>query len=82
MTSSLGNRSSIKSSFDFDELKIAPSDIPDQNVDEVATAVSGDRFDELTEVEDKGSEEIKKSGKSSQVFMKPFYLVIFRLYLK
>ena len=82
MTSSLGNRSSIKSSFDFDELKIAPSDIPDQNVDEVATAVSGDSFDELTEVEDKRSEEIKKSGKSSQVFMKPFYLIIFRIYLK
>ena len=82
MTSSLGIRSSNKSSSDCDELKIAPSDIPDQNVDEVATAVSGDSFDELTEVEDKRSEEIKKSGKSSQVFMKPFYLVIFRLYLK
>ena len=82
MTSSLEIRSSNKSSSDCDELKIAPSDISNQNVDEVATAASEDSFDELAEVEDKRLEEIKKSGKSSQVFMKPYNLVIFRLYLK
>ena len=78
MTSSLEIRSSNKSSSDCNELNIAPSDITNQNVDEIVNAaVSGDTFDELTEVEDKRLEEIKKSGKSLHVFVKPFHLVIF-----